>query len=77
MIWSRLVPRDPLVDPYFWVLRETNYYKNSFAYPIGPADSPFSHPGSLFHHHDGLREGVLEAKRREALATFWVAAQRP
>jgi hypothetical protein len=49
-----LVPRDPLVDLYFWVLGETDYYKSGVAYPIGPAESPFSQPGRLFHHNDGL-----------------------
>ncbi|WP_154693868.1 hypothetical protein [Streptomyces afghaniensis] len=39
---------------YFWVLGETNYHKSGRAYPIGPTDSPFSQPGRLFQHHDGL-----------------------
>ncbi|MDH2388567.1 DUF3800 domain-containing protein [Streptomyces sp. HNM0663] len=49
-----LVPRDPLIDLYFWVLGETDYYKNGIAYAIGPTDSPFSQPGRLFQNHDGL-----------------------
>ncbi|GAA2753234.1 DUF3800 domain-containing protein [Kitasatospora cinereorecta] len=49
-----LVPRDPLVDLYYWVLGETVYYKQGSSCPIGPNDSPFSQPGRPFQAHDGL-----------------------
>ncbi|MFJ8086308.1 DUF3800 domain-containing protein [Streptomyces sp. NPDC096205] len=48
-----LFPRD-LVDLYFWLFGESEYYKQGRGSPIGPTDSPFSQPGRPFQRHDGL-----------------------